>query len=182
MPQKLDDLTNRKFGRLTGRWPIGRDKHKHVIWLFSCDCGNLHTAARMNVVNGSTQSCGCLQSENAAQLNLTHGQARAGKHTKEYEIWKQARYRAKRENFPFDLEISDIVIPERCPLLSILLVPGKGKMLPSSPTIDKIIPSLGYVRGNVWIVSFKANSMKSNATLEEFERVARNWRKAYDTD
>lgn len=43
-----------------------------------------------------------------------------------------------------------------------------------SPTIDKIIPNLGYVKGNVWVISAKANRMKSNATVEELELLVKN--------
>lgn len=38
-----------------------------------------------------------------------------------------------------------------------------------SPSIDKVIPELGYVRGNVWVISNKANRIKNNATLEELK-------------
>ena len=37
----------------------------------------------------------------------------------------------------------------------------------NTPTLDKIIPKFGYVRGNVHVISFKANTMKSNGTLDE---------------
>jgi hypothetical protein len=33
------------------------------------------------------------------------------------------------------------------------------------------------VKGNVWVVSFKANSMKRDATLEELEMLVENLRR-----
>lgn len=42
------------------------------------------------------------------------------------------------------------------------------------PSLDKIIPKLGYVKGNVWVVSNKANRIKSNATIEELELLVKN--------
>ena len=43
-----------------------------------------------------------------------------------------------------------------------------------SPTIDKLIPSLGYTKGNVWVISRRANMIKSDATLEELELLVGN--------
>jgi hypothetical protein len=43
---------------------------------------------------------------------------------------------------------------------------GSG-ILPDSPSLDRVIPELGYVQGNVIWVSHRANSIKQNATAEE---------------
>ena len=51
---------------------------------------------------------------------------------------------------------------------------GEGEAKFDSPTIDKLIPSLGYTKGNVWIVSRRANMIKSDATLEELELLVGN--------
>ena len=90
---------------------------------------------------------------------------------------RAAQYRAKIGEFPCTISETDIVIPERCPLLGIKLTcaKGKGGVKDSSPSLDKIIPELGYVPGNVWVISHKANSMKRNATLAEFVLMAKNW-------
>jgi hypothetical protein len=81
-------------------------------------------------------------------------------------LLRNAKARAKKFNLPFNLTINDIVIPKECPILGITLVPGKGKPLPSSPSLDRIIPALGYVPGNVCVISYKANSIKSNLTKD----------------
>jgi hypothetical protein len=67
------------------------------------------------------------------------------------------------------ITIHDIVIPEFCPLLGIRLEPGKGTggAKAASPSLDKIRPELGYVPGNVWVISHRANVIKSDATLSE---------------
>jgi hypothetical protein len=44
-------------------------------------------------------------------------------------------------------------------------------------SFDRIDPTKGYIKGNVQIVSQRANRIKSNSTLEEFEEMAYNWRK-----
>ena len=81
-----------------------------------------------------------------------------------------------KEEIQFDIDYTDISIPEYCPLLGIKLNKhvGEGKLHDNSPSLDKIIPELGYTKGNVWIISNKANRMKSNATIEELELLVRN--------
>ena len=39
-------------------------------------------------------------------------------------------------------------------------------------TVDRIDSSLGYVKGNVWVVSYRANAIKRDATPEELRRIA----------
>ena len=89
-----------------------------------------------------------------------------------------ARGRAKRLNLPFDLTIEYIrelaFATTHCPLLGIKLrwQAGYGLGLKNhphlnSPSLDRIIPDKGYVRGNVAIISMKANTMKSNASVDE---------------
>jgi hypothetical protein len=83
-----------------------------------------------------------------------------------------AKARAVEHGVPFDLTLHDIAIPNFCPALGILLTPGKGKVGPNSPTLDRITPELGYVRGNVAVISHKANAIKNNATPLELHAVA----------
>lgn len=74
-----------------------------------------------------------------------------------------ARRRAKDFALPFNLGITDIVIPEACPVL-------KKPMLRRTryaPTVDRIVPELGYVKGNVVVISYRANAMKNDATQED---------------
>ena len=87
----------------------------------------------------------------------------------EKNMLMEARRRAKKKNLPFDIEEMDIIIPIICPVLGISIKTGvgKGTVQPNSPSLDRIIPEKGYVRGNIVVMSNKANTMKSNATLEE---------------
>lgn len=76
-----------------------------------------------------------------------------------------AKNRAKRDGLPIDITESDIYIPEFCPDLGLLLVPASEKVKPNSPTLDRIIPELGYTKGNVRVVSSASNRMKQETTL-----------------
>ena len=88
-----------------------------------------------------------------------------------------AKRRAKKRNVPFSLGVSDIVIPDICPVLGIKLAPSPKSSSFNSPSLDRIIPSLGYIPGNVIVVSLKANQIKNCSTIEELEAVFCFYRK-----
>lgn len=84
-------------------------------------------------------------------------------------LFYAAKARSEKLGIPFNLEKSDIAIPEVCPVLGIPLEQGdKNK----APSVDRIRPELGYVKGNVAVISFRANKIKSNATADELQKVA----------
>jgi hypothetical protein len=85
---------------------------------------------------------------------------------------KGASDRAKAAGFPFDLTPNDINIPSVCPVFGFELRINLGRAGYNSPALDRIIPSRGYVRGNVQVISHKANMLKSNATAEELFQIA----------
>lgn len=82
---------------------------------------------------------------------------------------RSAKHRAKKNGLPFNLELSDLVMPDVCPVLGMPLVSnaGTGHARNDSPSLDKIVPELGYVKGNVQIISNLANVMKHDATPEQ---------------
>ena len=91
-----------------------------------------------------------------------------------YRMWYSARKRATKAEVPFDISLDDIVIPEICPVLGIKLQVNRGcGFKPTSPSLDRKIPSVGYVKGNVRVISYRANEIKRDATLEELEKVIR---------
>jgi hypothetical protein len=88
-----------------------------------------------------------------------------------------ARARSKKSGLEFNLTANDFEIPETCPLLGITLFVAEGRKTVkfNSASLDRIDSSKGYTKDNVWIISFKANTMKSNSTLDEFTLMASNW-------
>ena len=94
------------------------------------------------------------------------------------QMLQMARGRAKKEGLPCDLEsIDDIPKPTHCPVLGIELVMGTKRNGPNSPSLDKIIPELGYVKGNIGVVSLRANQIKSDATIEELQAVVKFYKR-----
>lgn len=77
------------------------------------------------------------------------------------------------KGIPFDLSLEDIHIPDYCPALGIKIeLCSVGKPVDGSPSLDRIRPELGYVKGNVVVVSMLANTIKNKATPEEVYAVA----------
>lgn len=87
--------------------------------------------------------------------------------------------RSKSKNLEFSLVLLDIVIPKFCPVLGIPLRYGIGKAIDNSPTIDRIDNSKGYTKENIVIISYRANRIKSNATIKELEQIS-NFYKKYE--
>jgi hypothetical protein len=123
-------------------------------------------------MTGHTKSCGCLQ-VNMGGRNETHGQSKNGQLTPEYCLWLKAKRRARDKEVPFNITLDDIVIPTHCPLLGIPLILDV-KHNPNSPSVDEVVPGLGYVPGNFQIISWRANTIKNDATLEELQTLTAN--------
>lgn len=89
---------------------------------------------------------------------------------------RAARRRALEKGLPVDIdaEYAQSLFPADglCPALGIQMSWGSAEGRSTSPSLDRIVPSKGYVRGNVQWISHKANSIKSDATPEEVGRVA----------
>lgn len=76
--------------------------------------------------------------------------------------------RAEQAGLEFAITAEDIVVPLSCPYLKTLLTFDLGRgQLPTNASLDRIDSTRGYVKGNVQVISRKANTMKSNATHDE---------------
>ncbi len=89
------------------------------------------------------------------------------------QLLHNAKMRARVLKLPFNLTIDDIFIPEFCLVLGMKLnwTRGRGRTQPDCPSLDRLRPELGYVKENVQVISWRANWLKRDGTLEEFERV-----------
>lgn len=83
-------------------------------------------------------------------------------------LLRGAKQRARESGIPCNIAYQDIPIPEFCPVLGIKIERHRGRgHTKNSASIDRIIPELGYVKGNVIVVSVKANTIKTDATPDE---------------
>jgi len=100
--------------------------------------------------------------------------------TKVKQMLRDAGRRASKKTLNFNINFDYVLslVVSHCPVLGIPLnwtcVRDVGNTtLTGSPSLDRIDPTKGYVRGNVWIISHRANSIKSNATHEELKLVTK---------
>lgn len=82
-----------------------------------------------------------------------------------------AKRRADFCGFGFDIDETDIIIPEICPILGIPLFFSPSIKTDNTPSLDRIDSQLGYIKGNVWIISWKANRVKNNVSLNELIKI-----------
>lgn len=95
------------------------------------------------------------------------------------QILNQARCRAKKKGLPFNITKEDIVLPKHCPVLGIELKRHEGQSgwHDDSYSLDRIDNSKGYIKGNVRIISNRANRLRLDATIEELEKVLEDARR-----
>lgn len=145
------------------------------IYCGSCDQvleeGKFYKKNKMGQYGKKTQKCrSCIQRtarryyrhNKSSALNKLHSNP-------EKTIFNRVKARAKQNNIEFNLTIDDIVIPKKCPVLDIDIIPFDNSV--HSPSVDRLDPNKGYIKGNIKIISKKANAIKQNATSDELYKV-----------
>lgn len=84
-----------------------------------------------------------------------------------------ARRRAKDKGLEFTIRPSDIQVVDRCPILGFQLVKNRGQWSDHSYSLDRVDSTKGYIPGNVRVISWKANFIKNDLTLEQAERMVK---------
>ena len=95
------------------------------------------------------------------------------------KMYSRARERCKITKVVFTLKsYKDIPKPSKyCPLLNIPMFVGRGIATDNSPTLDRIDNNKGYIKGNIQIISRKANQSKSNLSFNEYKTMYFNMKK-----
>jgi hypothetical protein len=71
MARQINDLTGKKFSKLT---VIEKDScldGRGMFWKCSCECGGSKVVRSANLLNGSTKSCGCVARGRVSGVNPT---------------------------------------------------------------------------------------------------------------
>lgn len=76
------------------------------------------------------------------------------------------RHRAKQKNLPFNLTKKDIVVPKKCPCC------GSGFSKDNPASVDRLIPNLGYTKGNVNVICKRCNERKNNSLPPNLRNIA----------
>lgn len=123
--------------------------------------------------DGSQRFSRCLKCE-AKNTSLRY---RKNPHHQAYYTLKR---RAKDKSIKFELSKEDLFNmyenkPDKCPILGIKIkyagLNADKKIIENSPSVDRIDPKKGYVKGNVMIISNLANRIKQDASIEDIEKV-----------
>jgi len=132
------------------------------------ECDNLLSKKRRLVKAGKTSF--------APRVKLTEEDRIVAK------MLQRAKERSLAKNITFKLTREDIEYTGICPVLGVKLEKGNGRHTAYSPSLDRINPSVGYVKGNVEVMSAIANSMKSNATPKQLMAFAKWVLKTYQEE
>lgn len=85
-------------------------------------------------------------------------------------LYNQLKASAKKRGIVFDInmnDLNDLSFPLTCPVLKIPLKFNHGSVKDDSYSIDRKDSSKGYTVDNIIVISYRANKLKSDATLEE---------------
>lgn len=165
------DLISREVAKATGvlRYFTGKP------------CRNGHVSERYTAYGGCVQCC----KVRAADPEIRKQQDTYAREKIKVDLgfWARRkigviRCRARAYGIPFDLTWADIVkvVPDNliCPALGVKMVHGE-KAHPFNMTLDRIIPARGYVRGNIQLISNRANQIKADITDPEDLQKVLTW-------
>ena len=156
---KFNMLTVIKFDRQ-------KDKRKRKVCVCKCECGGEIRREPSDLFHNKVKSCGCIRKK-----------ANGLSHTIEYRMWKSAQERSIKKGWDFNIELSDIKIPNICPLLEISLIKHSTRDRHyDAPSLDRIDSTKGYTKDNIWVISHRANQIKNDATVDELEKITFNFK------
>ena len=161
----------------------GRREFLHVI----CDCGGEKWVLKSKLLSWHTKSCGCLRREsfsiehhplarrNIAKYGVAYINTRNPWFRPALKIWSGRKKEAHRpvgfRDFQDFLSYCLSLVPDGnvCPVLGIQMehVKEKSGFVGHAFSIDRINSALPYMRGNMQVISMRANRIKNNATIDE---------------
>lgn len=157
MAPVVNNILEKRFGKLLVIKESGRDKWGQVIWLCKCDCGNERIVTGGNLrTRGNKNSCGCVKAERFRKTYTKHGHTCQSKDSKgrpkasrEYRSWqgmKKRCYDPKHINF-HNYGGRNITICDRWLHSFESFISDMGTR-PPDYTLDRIDPNGNYEPGN----------------------------------
>ena len=89
-----------------------------------------------------------------------------------HRLWLGAKHRATARGTEFTIAAEDVTAGEFCPCCGVRLQQGEGRVTPLSASLDRIDNAKGYVPGNVWVICYRCNQIKSVSTPYDLRRIA----------
>jgi hypothetical protein len=180
------NLTGMEFGNLVvlregPRSSKSSNAQPRPHWWCLCRlCGKEKSMNANALKSGKVVSCGCKKTHaywvtqtkvcfiHKSVKEMRTSGSRSKFHCAACGMWAGAKARAASGDIPFLIKKEDINIPDFCPIRGtpfVLTAPRTD----DTPTLDRIVPTLGYIPGNVSVISFRANRLKQDATEVELE-------------
>ena len=100
--RKYEDLSNRRFGKLTVLYREGfvkQGRQNVFTWKCICDCGNETHVTSHELTHGHTKSCGCIRRERASKLSYKHGESHTSRLYREWASMKLRCYSKNRKDY-----------------------------------------------------------------------------------
>jgi len=176
------NLKERRFGRLVAKEATSKRKHRYVVWICLCDCGNTVPMDSCSLTSGWTKSCGCLRRETSTLRNIA-------RRKRPYEYLYNAIVRAAAE----ECRVCDLTYKEFIELIAMKECFYCGTKIswptPFTPhgktapyNLDRKDNSRGYSKDNVVVCCWPCNSGKGIFfTFEEWVVMARSLRNYRET-
>lgn len=168
MANKVKDLRRKRFGRLVAINRVYQNKTSYYQCV--CDCGNIDVLVRRNrLVDGETQSCGCLAIEKTIERSWKGHEEISGKYW--YDLNRNAKYRLIEFSITIENAWEKFVEQgKQCYFTGETLCFAKGKKDKTTQTasLDRLDNSLGYTKENCCWVHKTVNRLKNDFVVDEF--------------
>ena len=193
-PNRRKEMSGLTFGKWTvlsrssrsGSAHAGKNR-RYEYWECQCECGATRTVHGPSLRRGTSLGCrACVDTSGDSNpwrrmVRKKHGANYVPRENPWYRRANGLKMRARATGLEFGfssncecaLYLMEIA-PERCPVFGVKFEDGiRGRWSRNAPSVDRIRNSDGYVRGNLQVISLRANTMKTDATAEELEQFAR---------
>lgn len=170
---KLQDLTNKKFGKLFVISRGSNSSQNRVRWLCQCDCGNKKEIIANSLKSGRTISCGCMVNRTGNNNPTWKGVGDLS--SRFFNTFRQNANgikTKKKKEFTITIEYAWELFEkqkQRCAIsgIELSLSDVKNKCTPTA-SIDRIDSNKGYIPGNIQWVHKDINIMKNIYDQEYF--------------
>lgn len=138
---------------------------------FCTKCNSFQAIENFSITAGHGRECKTCRAKRWASNTIDQ---------RKKQLISMARHRSRVRGHDFNLLPEDIEIPAKCPVLGIPIKFSDVKNRHNSPSIDRIKPELGYVPGNVIVVSWLANDIRRNFSPDDIIAVGKFYKSLYE--
>lgn len=87
------------------------------------------------------------------------------------DFFRRKKQNCKGGKWEWAIKYEDLTYPKHCPVLGVEIDWFAEVRSENSPSIDRLNSREGYVKGNVAVMSWRANRIKNDGTLQEHQKI-----------